>query len=181
MSRVTERRSQDRGLENKVSIFSPFLHFFLSISFSSSFFFFPPLLWAQIWYSSQRSPSNNLPGVQVTWKSITLIHRFCQANKNGGPWLRANACFYECVRAKGCKGVNHAWGGGERGVRQRGCRERERERERPGQSNERTPEEGWVGALPGGGNLSNWFSLTARTQSCLSTWLTDSVIFSLMH
>lgn len=37
---------------------------------------------------------------------------------------------------------------------------------------------GWVCALPGGGNLSNWFSLTAWTQSCLSTWQTDSVRFS---
>lgn len=38
-----------------------------------------------------------------------------------------------------------------------------------------------VGALPGGGNLSNWFSLTARTQSCLSSWQTDSVRFSPMY
>lgn len=37
---------------------------------------------------------------------------------------------------------------------------------------------GWVCVLPGGGNLSNWFSLTAWTQSCLSTWQTDSVRFS---
>lgn len=61
-------------------------------------------------------------------------------------------------------------------------KERERERmKRPGQSNEKRPEEGWVGALPGGGNLSNWFSLTARTQSCLSTWQTDSVRSSPMY
>lgn len=58
---------------------------------------------------------------------------------------------------------------------------REREREQLGQSSERRTEEGWVGALPGGGNLSNWFSLTARTQSCLSTWQTDIVRFSLVY
>lgn len=72
-------------------------------------------------------------------------------------------------------------GEGDRCQTKRTRRERERKRERPGQSNERRPEEGWVGALPGGGNLSNWFSLTARTQSCLSTWQTDSVRFSPMY
>lgn len=46
---------------------------------------------------------------------------------------------------------------------------------------ERRPEKGWVGTLPGGGNLSNWFSLTAWTQSCQSTWQTDSVRFSPMY
>lgn len=38
--------------------------------------------------------------------------------------------------------------------------------------------EGWVGTLPGGGNLSNWFSLTARPPRRPSSWQTDSVTFS---
>ncbi len=67
---------------------------------------------------------------------------------------------------------------GEEGVREVSDKEDE---ERAGHSGEGRPEEGWVGALPGGGNLSNWFSLTARTQSCLSTWQTDSVRFSPMY
>lgn len=75
--------------------------------------FFSLLLWSQIWYSSQQSPWNNLPGVPATWKSITVIRRFCQANRNGGLRLCASACiYYECVCVqKGCGGVNHAWGG----------------------------------------------------------------------
>lgn len=97
-----------------------------------------------------------------------------------------------------CAGVNHARGGGKRGRRwswgERCHKEedkmREKEREENASDRNRAMRgglrrggraSGWVGwvcVLPGGGNLSNWFSLTAWTQSCLSTWQTDSVRFS---
>lgn len=93
--------------------------------------------------------------------------------------VQTRAFMNVCVRRGAARSIMT-----EQGVREvsdKEDEERERDRERPGQSNERTPAEGWVGALPGGGNLSNWFSLTARTQSCLSTWQTDSVRFSPMY
>lgn len=100
----------------------------------------------------------------------------------GRGYVRARADRNVCARrgAAGSIMPEERWGP-ERCQTKRTSRVRERKWERPGQSDERRPEEGWVGALPGGGNLSNWFSLTARTQSCLSTWQTDSVRFSPMY
>lgn len=154
--------SQDAEHEKGVSISLSFLLFMLFISLSSFFHLVP----SQIWYSSQRSPSNNLPGVPVTWKSITVIRCSCQANRNEG--LRACVCVWEGARRGSMmpeveekrhqtKRRRAKWLDGGGGVWDKAGR--------------------W-GSLPGGGNLSNCFSLTARTLSCLSTWQTDTVRFS---
>lgn len=55
-------KGRDAEHEKGVSISLSFLLFMLFISLSSFFDLVP----SQIWYSSQRSPSNNLPGVPVT-------------------------------------------------------------------------------------------------------------------
>lgn len=66
---MSDRRSQNTGPENKVSIFSPLRFIFLPTPTdprSPSHPIFPLLLQPQIRYSSQQSPSNNLPEVPAT-------------------------------------------------------------------------------------------------------------------
>lgn len=61
-----DRRSQNTRPQNKVSTFSSPPHFFTSPSPSHPFSPPPLLLWSRIRYSSQQSPSNNLPEVPAT-------------------------------------------------------------------------------------------------------------------
>ena len=174
------------------SAFSPALHFFFFFFFSPSPSHpisphppFPPLVSNLIFITAESLK-------QFTWSAGDMKIDNCDPSVSArqtemeGPRLCAIGHFFSFFfawmvwgkgggRGGGVGGVNDAWGGGRRGVRQRGRGARE------GWNSERTPGEGWVGALPGGGNLSNWFSLTARTQSCLSSWQTDSVRFSPMY
>lgn len=160
---MSGRKSQNMGPENKVSIFSPLRFNFLSHPAdprSPSHPIFPLLLQPQIWYSSQQSPSNNLPEVPATWKSITVIRHFCQANRNGGSRLCARGLLLLILRVRRGQSCPRWWKKGEemevgRAVSQRrGQDERERERGKckwPGQSNARRPEKGraseWVGGM----------------------------------
>lgn len=62
-SRVTDRRSQDTGLENKVSIFSCFSFFFLSPSHP---IFFPPSLLSNLIFITAESLK------QFTWSASDM-------------------------------------------------------------------------------------------------------------
>lgn len=85
-----------RGPENKVSDFAA-----SSSSIQPSL---PPapLHSSHIWYSSRQSPSNNLPEVPATWKSISVIRHFCRANRNGeaGGYVRACVFINLCTKRK---------------------------------------------------------------------------------
>lgn len=108
----------------------------------------------------------DLPGKQK-WRGVVMCKR-----------MLFRVCAFVCEWRGVVVGVNDVRGWGLVGEKKR---ERKGKWEQLGQSRQRRPGKGWVGTLPGGGNLSNWFSLTARTQRCLSTWQTDSVRFSPMY
>lgn len=113
-----DRRSQNSRRQNKVSTFSSPPQFFTSPSPSHP----PPpllLLWSQIRYSSQQSPSNNLPEVPATWKSITVIRG---ANRNGGPGLHVCFYYYVCKNGRGWSFLPGVAQGGKRGRGGGGCR-----------------------------------------------------------
>lgn len=159
---MSGRKSQNMGPENKVSIFSPLRFIFLSHPAdprSPSHPIFPLLLQPQIWYSSQQSPSNNLPEVPATWKSITVIRHFCQANRNGGSRLCARGLLLLILRVRRGQSCPRWWkkgggdGGGERSVTKKRTRwERKREKKMQVTGTEQC-EEAWEGA---GERVGGW-------------------------
>lgn len=162
---------------------------FFTPSPSHPVFFLPPLLLlSNLIFITVESLK------QFTWSAGDMKIDSCdppflpgKQKWRGRRYVRARAIWNVCVCGKRCGGVNHAWavgeeeeGGGWERCQTKRTREGESGSSRDGATRGRQ-RGGWVGALLGGGNLSNWFSLSARTPSCLSTWQTDSVRFSLMY